>query len=145
MFAIMAKRPNMDCYSVGDTADFAKTVSEHDIYAFAGIVGDFYAVHLNEEFAKTTRFKKRIAQGCLSVGFLSTLMGLMAAKAPNPGAVSHRYDITFTAPVYIGDTVTAKLQLREKDEDRNTCIFTATVTNQDGIVVAAGDTYLKVL
>lgn len=141
----MAKRPHMDCYAVGDTADVAKTVSEYDIYAFAGIVGDFYAVHLNEEFAKTTRFEKRIAQGCLSVGFLSTVMGYMAAKAPNPGAVSHRYDITFQAPVYIGDTVTARLELRQKDEERNTCIFTATVTNQDGIVVASGDTYLKVL
>jgi 3-hydroxybutyryl-CoA dehydratase len=135
----------MDCYAVGDTADVAKTVSEYDIYAFAGIVGDFYAVHLNEEFAKTTRFEKRIAQGCLSVGFLSTVMGYMAAKAPNPGAVSHRYDITFQAPVYIGDTVTARLELRQKDEERNTCIFTATVTNQDGTVVASGDTYLKVL
>jgi 3-hydroxybutyryl-CoA dehydratase len=135
----------MDCYAVGDTADVAKTVSEYDIYAFAGIVGDFYAVHLNEEFAKTTRFEKRIAQGCLSVGFLSTVMGYMAAKAPNPGAVSHRYDITFEAPVYIGDTVTARLELRQKDEERNTCIFTATVTNQDGTVVASGDTYLKVL
>lgn len=141
----MAKRPHMDCYAVGDTADFAKTVSEYDIYAFAGIVGDFYAVHLNEEFAKTTRFEKRIAQGCLSVGFLSTVMGYMAAKAPHPGAVSHRYDITFQAPVYIGDTVTARLELRQKDEERNTCIFTATVSNQDGTVVASGDTYLKVL
>ena len=141
----MAKRPHMDCYAVGDTAEFAKTVSEYDVYGFAGIVGDFYGVHVNEEYAKTTRFEKRIAQGALSVGFLATVMGLMAAKAPNPGAVSHRYDITFTAPVYIGDTVTARLDLVEKDEERNTCVFTATVTNQKGTVVASGRTYLKVL
>jgi len=135
----------MDCYAIGDTADFAKTVSEYDVYGFAGIVGDFYAVHLNEEFAKTTRFERRIAQGCLSVGFLSTVMGYMAAKAPNPGAVSYRYDITFNAPVHIGDTVTAKLVLCDKEEDRNTCIFDATVTRHDGVVVASGKTYLKVL
>ncbi len=141
----MAKRPNMDCYVVGDTATFAKTVSESDVYGLAGIVGDFYGVHLNEEHAKTTRFKTRIAQGTLSVGFISTVMGYMAAKAPDPGAVSFRYDITFTAPVYFGDTVTARLWLREKDEDRNTCVFTATVTKQDNTVVASGDTYLKVL
>jgi 3-hydroxybutyryl-CoA dehydratase len=141
----MSKRPHMDCYSIGDTADFAKTVSEYDVYGFAGIVGDFYAVHLNEEFAKTTRFERRIAQGCLSVGFLSTVMGYMAAKAPNPGAVSYRYDITFNAPVFIGDTVTAKLVLNEKEEERNTCIFDASVTKQDGTVVASGKTYLKVL
>ncbi len=135
----------MDCYAVGDTAEFAKTVSEYDVYGFAGIVGDFFGVHVNEEYAKTTRFERRIAQGALSVGFLATVMGYMAAKAPNPGAVSHRYDITFTAPVYIGDTVTARLDLAEKDDERNTCIFIATVTNQKGTVVASGKTYLKVL
>jgi 3-hydroxybutyryl-CoA dehydratase len=141
----MAKRPHMDCYAVGDHAEFAKTVTDFDVYGFAGIVGDFYGVHVNEEFAKKTRFERRIAQGALSVGFLATVMGYMAAKAPNPGAVSYRYDITFTGPVYIGDTVTAKLVLERKDEDRNTCVFTATVTNQSGAVVAQGQTYLKVL
>lgn len=141
----MAKRPHMDCYRIGDTADFAKTVSEYDVYGFAGIVGDFYGVHVNEEYAKTTRFGKRIAQGALSVGFLATVMGYMAAKAPQPGAVSYRYDISFLAPVYIGDTVTARLTLAEKDEDRNTCVFDAAVTTHAGIVVASGRTYLKVL
>lgn len=65
----MAKRPHMDCYAIGDTADFAKTVSEYDIYGFAGIVGDFYAVHLNEEYAKGTRFEKAHRAG-LPVGRL---------------------------------------------------------------------------
>jgi 3-hydroxybutyryl-CoA dehydratase len=141
----MSKRPHMDCYAIGDRAEFTKTVAECDVYSFAGIVGDFYGVHVNEEHAKTTRFKKRIAQGTLSVGFLSTAMGHMAAKAPSPGAVSYRYDVTFAAPVYFGDTVTARLVLSEKDDDHNTCTFTATVTNQDGKVVASGNTYLKVL
>jgi len=135
----------MDLYSIGDHGELTKTVGEHDIYAFAGIVGDFYAVHLNEEFAKTTRFGKRIGQGALSIGFLSSVMGHMAARAPSPGAVSYRYDITFKAPVYIGDTVTARLDLVEKDEESNTCVFMATVTNQDGILVSDGRTYLKVL
>jgi 3-hydroxybutyryl-CoA dehydratase len=144
-FPIMSKRPHMDCYAIGDHAEFTKTVSEHDVYSFAGIVGDFYGVHVNEQHAKATQFKTRIAQGTLSVGFLSTAMGYMAAKAPSPGAVSYRYDITFNAPVYFGDTVTAKLVLREKNKGRNTCVFTATVTNQNGMVVASGDTYLKVL
>lgn len=135
----------MDCYAVGDQAEFAKTITDFDVYGFAGIVGDFYGVHVNEEFAKSTRFERRIAQGALSVGFLATTMGYMAAKAPNPGAVSYRYDITFKGPVYIGDTVTAKLVLKRKEEERNTCIFDATVTNQKGEVVADGQTYLKVL
>ncbi len=141
----MAKRPHMDCYALGDRTEFAKTVSEFDVYGFAGIVGDFYGVHVNEEYAKTTRFERRIAQGALSVGFLATCMGHMAAKAPNPGAVSYRYDITFNAPVYIGDTVTATLELIDKDDERNTCVFAATVTSHSGTVVASGKTYLKVL
>lgn len=141
----MAKRPHMDCYAVGDHAEFSKTVTDYDVYGFAGIIGDFYGVHVNEEYAKTTRFERRIAQGALSVGFLATVMGYMAAKAPNPGAVSFRYDVTFTAPVFIGDTVTARLVLQEKDEDRNTCIFAASVANQGGQTVAEGRTYLKVL
>lgn len=141
----MTKRDHMDIYAIGDHGELAKTVSESDIYGFAGIVGDFYAVHLNEEYAKTTRFKTRIAQGALSVGFLSAVMGHMAARAPNPGAVSQRYDITFRAPVYPGDTVTACLDLVEKDEEKNTCVFKATVTNQNGLVVSDGRTYLKVL
>lgn len=141
----MAKRPHMDCYAVGDTEHFSKTVSEFDVYGFAGIVGDFYGVHVDEEYAKTTRFGKRIAQGCLSVGFLATVMGYMAKKAPNPGAVSYRYDITFDAPVFIGDTVTARLTLEEKLDERNVCVFAASVVRQDGVVVASGKTYLKVL
>ena len=120
-------------------------MTDFDVYGFAGIVGDFYGVHVNEEYAKQTRFERRIAQGALSVGFLATVMGYMAAKAPQPGAVSYRYDITFTAPVYLGDTVTAKLVLASKDEARNTCVFDASVTNQSGVVVAQGQTYLKVL
>jgi 3-hydroxybutyryl-CoA dehydratase len=141
----MAKRANMDIFKMGDTAEFSKTVSEYDVYGFAGIVGDFYGVHLNEEYAKNTRFGKRIAQGALSVGFLATVMGHMAGRVPEPGAVSYRYDITFTAPVFLGDTVTARLDLIEKEEERNTCIFKATVTKQEGTVVADGRTYLKVL
>jgi 3-hydroxybutyryl-CoA dehydratase len=135
----------MDLYSVGDHGQFAKTVTDFDVYGFAGIVGDFYGVHVNEEFAKKTRFERRIAQGALSVGFLATVMGYMAAKAPHPGAVSYRYDITFTAPVYLYDTVTAELVLSSKDEEHNICIFDALVTNQTGIVVAKGQTYLKVI
>ncbi|MFG3594218.1 MaoC/PaaZ C-terminal domain-containing protein [Bradyrhizobium sp. RDI18] len=67
----MAKRPIMNCYVIGDSADVAKTVTEYDVYAFADIVGDFCGVHLTEEYAKNTRFKKRIAQGTVSVGLPS--------------------------------------------------------------------------
>jgi len=135
----------MDYLKIGETESFSKTVSEYDIYAFAGIVGDFYGVHLNEEYAKQTQFGTRIAQGALMVGFIATLMGYMAAKVPSPGAVSYRYDIKFKAPVFMGDTITSKLVLIEKQEERNSCIYEATCANQNGVIVAAGQTVLKVL
>ncbi|WP_210265133.1 MaoC/PaaZ C-terminal domain-containing protein [Bradyrhizobium archetypum] len=78
----MAKPPIMKCYVIGDSAEVAKTVTEYDVCAFTDIVGDFRGVHLAEEYAKNTRFKKRIAQGMVSVGLLSTVTGYMVAKAP---------------------------------------------------------------
>jgi len=141
----MQIRANMERYSIGDVERFSKTVGESDVYLFAGIVGDFYGVHLNEEFAKQTRFGKRIAQGALSIGFIATVMGYLAARADGAGAVSYRYDITFRAPVFIGDTLTVELELIEKDLERSVCQFQATVLSQSGVTIADGQTYLKVL
>ena len=137
--------PHMNYYKIGDTATMAKTVSEFDTYAWAGITGDFYGVHVNEEHAKKTQFGTRIVHGSLLVGFIGTLMGTMADKVPAPGAVSYRYDMTFRAPVFFGDTITARLELIEKREEKNECIFSATCTNQKGMVVASGQSILKVL
>jgi 3-hydroxybutyryl-CoA dehydratase len=135
----------MECYKVGDSDSLSKTVSEHDCYAFAGITGDFYGVHVNEEYAKKTQFKTRIAHGAMLVGFLSTVMGRMAEKAPPPGAVSYRYDVKFSAPVFFGDTITSRLDLAEKREERSECVFNASCQNQRGEVVASGQMILKVL
>ncbi|WP_051273229.1 MaoC family dehydratase [Desulfotruncus alcoholivorax] len=131
--------------NIGEIETFTKTISEYDVYGFAGIVGDFYGVHLDEEFAKKTQYGTRIAQGALSVGLISTVMGYMAKRFPLPGAVSYRYDIKFVKPVFIGDTITAKLELAEKEEDKRRCIFKASCVNQRGEVVAEGKTYMKVL
>lgn len=93
---------------IGMSASFAKTVTEADIAAFAGVSGDFNPVHINEEFAKTTMFKGRIAHGMLSVSFLSTVLGM---KLPGPGCVYVTQMLKFKAPVYIGDTVTAHAEV----------------------------------
>lgn len=137
--------PHMAYYKIGDEATTAKTVTEYDAYAWAGITGDFYGVHVNEEHAKKTQFGTRIVHGSLLVGFIGTLMGHMAAKAPAPGAVSYRYDMTFRAPVFFGDTITSRLELTEKRDEKNECIFGAICTNQNGKVVASGQAILKVL
>ncbi len=135
----------LDDFKIGTRENFTKTVSETDIYLFAGITGDHYGVHVNEEFAKTTHFKHRIAHGALLVGFVSTVMAKMNDHIPPPGGVSVRYEIDFTAPVYIGDTITTELELSDKNLEKRDLIFNATGMNQHREVVLRGKTYMKLL
>lgn len=130
---------------IGTKERFTKTISESAIYLFAGITGDHYGVHVDEEFAKKTRFKHRIAHGAMLVGFASTVMAKMNAHIPPPGGVSVRYEIDFTAPVYIGDTVTTQLELSEKNMENRILIFTLKTTNQNNEIVLKGKTVMKLL
>ena len=95
---------------VGDTAKFSKTVSESDVYLFAGVTGDLNPAHVSEEFAKDTFFKTRIAHGMLSASFISTVIGTML---PGPGSVYMRQEANFLAPVKFGDTITAVVEVAE--------------------------------
>ena len=139
------RRQNLEALAIGDTARFRKTVSESDVYAFAGITGDMYGVHVDEEFAKTTRFGGRIAHGAMAVGFLSTVVGQIAARVPPPGAVSYRYDLTFTAPIRFGDTIQAEVRVSRKDPERNEIILDARCSNQRDETVVKGTLILKVI
>jgi len=100
----------LDELTVGQQAVFAKTVTEADIVGYAGISGDMNPVHINEEFAKTTMFKTRIAHGMLSAGFISAVLG---TKLPGPGCIYLSQTLKFMAPVKIGDTVTARATITE--------------------------------
>ncbi|RPJ33758.1 MAG: MaoC family dehydratase [Deltaproteobacteria bacterium] len=135
----------MDALPLGTVERMSKTISEADVYAFAGITGDFYGVHVDEEFAKKTRYGTRIAHGALLVGFISTVMGKIAAKIPPPGGVSYRYDVKFVAPVKFGDTVTTELKIAEKNLERREIISQILSTNQRGEKVLEGKTVLKVI
>tara|TARA_B100000123_G_scaffold120827_1_gene89172 strand:- start:1707 stop:2168 length:462 start_codon:yes stop_codon:yes gene_type:complete len=95
---------------VGLAASYAKTVTETDIVMFAGLSGDTNPVHLNDEYARTTMFEGRIAHGMLSAGFISTVLG---TRLPGPGTIYLSQNLQFKAPVRIGDTVTAKVIVRE--------------------------------
>jgi 3-hydroxybutyryl-CoA dehydratase len=128
----MTEKKGMDALDIGTIESFSKTISEADVYAFAGITGDFYGVHVNEEFAKKTRYGTRIAHGALLVGFISTVMGKIAEKIPPPGGVSYRYDIKFVAPVKFGDTITTELKIIEKNIEKKEIISQITSTNQRG-------------
>ena len=101
--------------SVGMEAVVAKTITEADILMFAGVSGDTNPIHLNDEFAEESRFKKRIAHGMLTASLWSTALG---TKLPGPGCLYMGQDINFLRPVFIGDTVTAKLTVTEIFEDK---------------------------
>lgn len=122
--------------SVGDAAEFAKTVSESDIYLYAGITGDLNPAHVNEEYAKGTFFKTRIAHGMLAAGFISTVMG---TKLPGPGTVYVKQDLNFLAPVHIGDTITARVEIMEVITEKNRLKLKTLCVNQDGTTVLDGE------
>jgi 3-hydroxybutyryl-CoA dehydratase len=125
----------IDEIKVGDSAEFAKTISESDIYLFAGVTGDLNPFHVNEEYSKKTFFKGRIAHGMLLAGFISTVVG---CKLPGPGAIYVKQELKFMAPARIGDTITAKATVTEVVTDKNRVVLQTTCTNQNGEVVLDG-------
>ena len=127
--------PTYDEISIGDTASFTKTMSETDIYLFAGITGDLNPAHVDAVTAAEGMFKQRIAHGMLSGSFISTVL---AMKLPGPGNIYLGQELSFRGPVFIGDTITAKVECTEKLEPRKWLKFKTTVTNQDGKLVVDG-------
>jgi len=121
--------------TVGDSAEFTKTISESDIYLFAGVTGDLNPFHINEEYAKQTYFKGRIAHGMLLAGFISNVVG---CQLPGPGAIYVKQELKFTAPARIGDTITTKATVTEVVTDKNRVVLQTTCTNQNGDVVLDG-------
>lgn len=121
--------------SIGDKASMSKTVSEYDVYTFAGLTGDFNPVHVNAEFAKATMFKDRIAHGMLSAGFISALLG---TTLPGANTIYLSQELVFKSPVKIGDTVTATVEVIEKIEAKNRLVLKTTVVNQEGTLVIDG-------
>jgi 3-hydroxybutyryl-CoA dehydratase len=127
---------SIDKLSVGDFAEMAKTVTETDIYLYAGITGDFNPAHVNEEYAKNTFFKTRIAHGMLTAGFISAII---ANQLPGPGTIYLKQDLSFLAPVRIGDTITGKVEVLELIPEKNRVRIKTTCSNQEGVVVLTGE------
>jgi 3-hydroxybutyryl-CoA dehydratase len=125
-----------DQMEVGDSDQFSKTVTDSDIYLFAGVSGDVNPAHINEEYAKGTFFKTRIAHGMLSAGFISAVIG---TRLPGPGSVYMQQTLTFLAPVHIGDTITAKATVIEKMEEKKRVRLKTICTNQDGVATLEGE------
>ena len=125
---------------VGDTVSFAKTITETDVYLFAGITGDFYQIHINKEYASKTPMGKQIAHGVLALGLASTVATLIQQKYDyGTPAVLYGYDkLRFIKPVYFGDTLTAQQTVAEVDHAGGKMISKVEIFNQrEEIVLAA--------
>jgi 3-hydroxybutyryl-CoA dehydratase len=120
---------------VGDSAQISKTITETDINDFARVTGDFNPVHLDQAYAEKTIFKGRIAHGLLSVGLLSNILGNIL---PGHGTIYLSQEVKFLAPVRIGDTITAKVEVMELIPEKNRVKFSTTCMNQDAKIVVEG-------
>lgn len=125
----------------GMQASMARTVTEADIVMFAGVTGDTNPVHLNEEYANATIFKGRIAHGMLSAGLISAVLG---TKLPGPGCVYLEQNMRFTAPVKIGDTVTATATVKEVNTEKKRVVL-ETICRVGEQVVVEGQARLIVM
>lgn len=121
---------------VGDRAEFSKTLSEADVYLYAGVTGDLNPAHVNEEYAKRTFFKTRIVHGMLLAGLIS---GVLGNKLPGPGTVYIRQELNFLAPVRIGDTITASVEIIEIMAEAKRIKAKTKCVNQEGTVVLDGE------
>ncbi len=119
-------------FEVGMSASYAKTITDADIVLFAGISGDINPVHLNQEFAADTMFAGRIAHGLLTASFISTVLGVML---PGPGGIYLRQDLNFKAPVRAGETVTARVTIKELVPEKRRVILDTVCTVGDTVVL----------
>jgi 3-hydroxybutyryl-CoA dehydratase len=122
---------------VGHTVTFSKTVTDEDVRMFAQVSGDDQPLHLDESFGEKTRFKKRIAHGMLSAGFISAALG--TRLAPGYVVVYMSQQLRFRLPVAIGDTITATAVVKEVDAEKRILTVETNCTNQSGEVVVQGE------
>lgn len=126
---------NYSDLKIGMNAVVTKTITETDIILFAGISMDNNPAHTNEEYAKNTMFKHRIAHGMLSVGLISAALG---TKLPGEGSIYLSQDVKFVAPVYVGDTISANVEIIQLIPEKNRVILKTDCVNQNGTLVITG-------
>ena len=126
--------------AIGQTASLGKTISEADILMFAAVSLDTNPVHLNEEAAKASIFGTRIAHGMLSAGLISAVLG---TQLPGPGTLYMSQQLRFRAPVKIGDTVTAIVEVTALNEEKKRATLKTTCVVGDEVVIE-GEAYVQV-
>jgi len=126
----------IDKIKLGDSAFFEKTISETDVYLFAGISGDLNPAHINQVVSEKTMFKGRIAHGMLVSSLISACLGM---QLPGPGSIYMSQQLRFLSPVYIGDTVKATVEVIEINMEKNRVKLRTFCENQDGKIVVDGE------
>jgi 3-hydroxybutyryl-CoA dehydratase len=125
---------------IGDRASIAKTITETDVILFAGLTGDFNPVHINDEFAKNSKFERRVAHGILCAGLISAVIG---TDLPGVNSIYLGQQLKFVGPVYIGDTLTAEVEITSKRDDKKVVTLRTTVRNHRGENVIEGEAVIK--
>src|SRR5207302_810466 len=123
----------------GDHAELTRVVEDGDIAAFIGAVGDDNPVHSDAAYAATTPFKAPIAPGIFTAGLISAVIG---TRLPGPGAIYLSQTLTFMKPVFLGDTITARVDVAEVVHDRNRLRLQTSCVNQRGDEVLAGEAWV---
>lgn len=121
---------------VGDKAELVRTIEDKDIVIFAELTGDVNPIHLDDEFAKTTFFKGRIAHGMLTASYISTILG---TQLPGTNTIYLSQNLKFKAPVKIGDEITVVAEVLEKRDDKKLIKLQTNVLNSAGKVVVEGE------
>ena len=122
-------------FYVGQTAELTKQYSENDVNMFAEISGDHNPIHLNNEYAKDSIFGKKIVYGFLSGSLISAVLGNVL---PGEGSIYMNQTLSFLRPVFIGDTITAKVVISEINEEKKRILLDTVCTNQNGKTVIEG-------
>jgi acyl dehydratase len=128
--------------SVGQRARRTQTVTAKDVELYAQITGDRNPLHFDAAFAARTRFGRLVAQGGIASGMLNALV---AMDMPGPGTVFLSQTLTYKAPTYLGDTLTAEIEVLSVKPDKPVCQLRATITNQDGTVLLEGECWTYTL
>ena len=123
-------------FKIGDSASLSKTISEADVQAFADVTGDHNPIHLDEQFAKHSRFGRRIAHGMLGASLISSAI---ANELPGAGSIYLSQTLRFVSPVYLGDTITAHITITAMREDKPIVTLETICENQNHEAVIKGE------
>ena len=121
---------------VGQRAQRTQTILARDVELYAQITGDRNPLHFDAAFAARTRFGRLVAQGGIAAGMLNALV---AMDLPGAGTVFMSQSLKYLAPTYLGDTVTAEIEVLALKPDKPVCQLRAVITNQDGVTLLEGE------